>query len=226
MTYVGRDIIPLIAEGHTPANTGGMVDVTPSFVVPKTALKSAVFVAPAVGAAFARTVTFAGTYAVGDEITVTVKGGPETPQKWSKIYRYVVPAGGTSVTAIATAIKNKILADSGAPYTASNVAGVLTVTLKNDDSKALSIEGWTNSSAGTIAVGALAGTISEGNPQDLIDKGIDPADINLASYDTVKVVYEAEAPIGSIDSKDKRVREIIWYGTPGEGANFATLVNS
>jgi len=224
----GRDYFALIAEGHTPAVTAGMVDVTPSFVVPTDAFNGAVFIAPATGVNYNFTTTFAGTYAVGDKITLTIASDDRSVQKWLKSYRYVVPAGGTSVTAIAAAMASKIQADgdNDAPYTAASVAGVLTVTSKNNDSKGIIGTGYTNSSAGTIVVAAATGTISEGEPQDLIDRGIDGSQINLASYDTVRINYQPLVPIGDIDANVPRLREIYWYGTPGTGAAFAALINA
>jgi hypothetical protein len=228
---VGRDFFPLIAEGHVPANTGGLVDVTPSFIVPEDEFNGATFIAPAAGVNYSLTVTFAGTYAVGDQITVSVSSNDRSVQKWNKPYRYTVPAGGTAVADIAAAIVAKIQidAESGmdpAPYTATSAAGVVTITAKNDDSVGISATAWTNSSAGTVVASAASGTISEGQVQDLIDKGIDPSQINLADYDTVRINYVPKTPIGDIDAKVPRAREIYWYGTPGTGANFATLINS
>ena len=227
----GRDFFPLIAEGHVPALTAGLVDVTPSFIVPEDEFNGATFVAPAVGVNYALDVTFAGTYAVGDQITVTLSSNDRSVQKWNKAYRYTVPAGGVAVTDIATAITAKIQIDSEsgmdpAPYTAASVAGVLTVTAKNDDSSSLTSVAWTNSSAGTVVAAAAAGTISEGQVQDLIDRGIDVSQINLLSYDTVRINYEPKVPFSDIDAATPRRREIYWYGDPGTGAAFAALINA
>jgi len=225
---IGRDYIAVVAEGHTPSVTNGLVDITPSFVVPVSALQgNAVFIAPAVGVNFNFPITFGGTYAVGDQIVVTVCSNDRSAQKWKKIYRHTVPSGGTALADIAAYFATKIQTDglADAPYTAASAAAVTTVTAKNDDSKGIEGSGSTDSSAGTIVVGPAVGTISEGQPQDLIDKGIDPNDINLASYDTVRFDYSPEVPIGSVDAKTKRAREVYWYGTPGEGNAFATLIN-
>lgn len=224
---VGRDFIPILAEGHVPSLTAGVIDLAPDFKVPASTLKNAVFIAPAAGTAFNFSVTIGGTYVVGDEIVVTVLSNDNSTQKWRKSYKYVVPAGGTANNSIAAAINQLIQADAigDAPYTSSVAANVVTITHKEDDSKGLEGIGFTNSTAGTIAIGALTGTISEGNPQDLIDRGIDPNDINNASYDTVRIIYEAEAPVASIDSNGPRLREIFWYGDTGTGANLATLIN-
>lgn len=231
MSTIGRDYFSEIAEGFTPSVTAGLLSITPSLVVPTDAVQGAIFVAPATGVNFNFTATFAGTYAVGDEITLTVSSNDRSVQKWNKAYKHVVAAGGTSVTAIAAVFASKIQVDatSGmdpAPYTAASVAGVLTVTATNNDSAGLVGVGFTTSSAGTLVVAAATGTISEGEPQDLIDRGVDASLINLASYDTVRIQYAPLVPFSDIDAAVPRLREIYWYGTPGEGAAFAALINA
>jgi phage tail sheath gpL-like len=225
---VGRDFFVILTEGHTPANTGGMVDLSPEFIVEKDELKGAIAISPNAGSPSTFTVTLAGTYAVGDKIVVSIQSNDRSTQLWTKAYTHVVQAGSTSVTAIATAITAKIAADgmNDAPYTATSAAGVITIVAKTNDKRALARTVYTNSSAGTIVASAVATTISEGQPQDLIDKGVDPSLINLASYDTVRIDYEADAPIGDIDASVPFNREIYWYGTVGEGATLATLINT
>lgn len=231
MSKIGRDYFALIAEGFTPSVTAGLLSITPDFIVPTDEVSGALFVAPATGVNYAFTVTLAGTYAVGDMITVTVSSNDRSVQKWNKAYRHTVTAGATTVTDIAAAIVAKIQIDSEsgmdpAPYTAANVAGVITVTSKNNDSVGIYGTVWTNSSAGTIVGAVATGTISEGEPQDLIDRGIDASQINLASYDTVRIQYAPKVPFSDIDAATPRLREIYWYGTPGEGAAFAALINA
>lgn len=225
---VGRDFFIVFTEGHTPTETAGMVDLSPEFVVEKSELKGAISISPAAGSASTFTVTLAGTYAVGDKIVVGIQSNDSSNQFWTKAYSHTVQTGATSVTAIATAITAKINADgqNDAPYTATSLAGVITVTAKNNDKRSLTRTVYTNSSAGTIVASAVSTTISEGQPQDLIDKGVDPALITLAAYDTVRIDYEATTPIGDIDASVGFNREIFWYGTPGEGAALATLINT
>ena len=227
----GRKYFALLAEGHTPADTAGIVDVTPGFKVPKTELKSAIFVAPVVGVAGYLTVTVAGTYSVGDELRLTITSNITSRQQWRKSYNHVVEAGATSVTAIATAIAKRVAADIAAgpdtPYvSATNAAGVITITQFDDDKNGLVGYVYTDSASGTFVNVPTATVISEGQPSDLVDKGIAVGDINLASYDTVRINFHSETAIPFIDSVGATNKGIYWYGTAGEGAAFAALVNS
>jgi phage tail sheath gpL-like len=228
MGKVGRNDFVVFTEGHAPANTGGIVDLAPDFKVEKSELISAILVAPAVGVPASVAITIGGSYVVGDEITVSLQSNAVSRQKWTKAYKHTVQAGATSNNDIAAAINARIEADglNDAPYTSGVAGAVITVTAKDDDSQSLAFTVYTNSSAGTIAGVLTPATISEGQPQDLIDKGVDAAKINLAQYDTVKIDYEADAPIGSIDAVTGNGREIYWYGTPGNGAALVTLINT
>lgn len=228
MGKIGRDFFPLIAEGHTPTNTGGQIDLTPSYVVSADELKGAIFVTPTVGVVANSAITFGGTYAVGDDIRITVLTGDDSRQAWRKSYQHTVQPGATALADIVQAFYDKINLDqiNDAPYAVAQASPVLTVSLKNDDTTSLNVEVFTNSSAGTIAEVFTAATVSEGQPQDLIDAGIPADQINLASYDTVRIDLHSDAPIASIDSVDAFAREIYWFGTPGEGAALETLINS
>lgn len=228
MNKVGRDFFPIIAEGHTPANTGGIVDLAPDFKVEKSELKFAVNVLPAAGSPASVAFTFGGAFAVGDKVVLTLQASADDPlpQKWNKTYTHIVVAGATALADIVAAFKAKIDADTDAPYSAVDASPVLTVTSNTDDKQALQSTSYSDSVAGTVADVLTPAVISEGQPQDLIDRGIDPADINLAAYDTVKIVYEPQNPIGSIDAVVGRAREIFWYGTPGQGVLLATLINT
>jgi phage tail sheath gpL-like len=229
MSRIGRNFITVVAPAHTPAVTNGMVDLAPNFVVSADELKGATFIAPNVGSASTGTVTFAGTYVAGDEIKVTIVSNATSRSLWRKTYTHIVVAGSTSVTAIATAVKNMIASDGltdECPYNATSAVGVVTVTAKNDDKRSLNITGFTNSAAGTVAVSAISTTISEGQPSDLADKGVAADLITLASYDTVRINYKPKVAQPHIDSEGTIEKEIYWYGTPLEGAALVTLINA
>jgi hypothetical protein len=229
MNKAGRNYFAILTEGHTPANTGGIVDLSPSFKVAKADLISALFIAPAVGVAGKLVTTFAGTYAVGDLIRLTMTSNGTSAQLWRKSYQLTVQAGATSVTAIAAAFAALVSADVSAtsPYaSATSALGVLTVTQKGDDKRALVGYEYTDSAAGTVATVQTSTVVSEGQPSDLVDRGVAAEDINLASYDTVRIDFNAEAAIPFIDSVGATRKEVYWYGTTGEGANLATLINS
>ena len=228
MGKIGRNDFVVFTEAHAPANTAGIVDLSDEFKVEKSELKSAILVAPATGVAAKVDVTIGGTYVVGDHLTLTITSNSRSAQKWIKSYKHTVQTGATALNTIAAAIEAKIATDvaNDAPYTSGVAGPVVTVTADNDDSQSLQFETFTNSTAGTIVGVLTAATISEGQPQDLIDKGVDASLINLATYDTVKIDYEADVPIGSIDAVTGMGREIFWYGTVGNGAALVTLINS
>jgi len=225
----GRNYFAILTEAHTPANTAGIIDLSPSFKVEKSELSSPIAIAPATGVAGYLTVTFAGTYAVGDLVRLTMTSNGTSRQQWRKSYVVNVQAGATSVTAIAAAFAALVSADVSAesPYaTAVNAAGVLTITQEGDDKRALVGYTYTDSAAGTMVNVPTATVVSEGQPSDLVDRGVEAADINLASYDTVRIAYAAESAIPFIDSKGATVKEIYWYGTVGQGSLLVTLINA
>lgn len=228
----GRDYFALIAEGHTPAVTGSEVDLTPSFIVQTNELRNSnpVLIVPAAGTAGNIVWTIAGGgYAVGDLVRITIVSNLVGRSLYRKSYVHEVQAGATSNNDIATALGAKIAADldkDNTPYSNVVVAtNTITVTQLDDDKQGLKGYEYTDSAAGTIAGVATPTTISEGQPSDLIDKGIDAADINLASYDTVRITLNADAPIPFIDSRGTTAREIYWFGTPGQGTLLVTLIN-
>lgn len=229
MSRIGRNYYAIIAEGHTPANTAGLVDLSPQHVVQKSELISAIFIAPVTGVAGILTITFAGAYAVGDFIRVTITSNLTSAQVWLKSYTHTVQAGATTVTDVADAFSALISADvsSTSPYaSAANVAGVLTVTQFGDDKRGLIGYVFTDSAAGTVVNVPTPTVVSEGQPDDLVDRGIDVDDINNATFDTVRIDLRSEAAIPFIDAIGAVTREIYWYGDTGEGQNLADLINA
>lgn len=226
----GRDFFPLATAGHAPANTGGLVDLSPKFKVPAHSLKGAIFIAPAAGTAGSLAITMGGTFAVGDQIRVTITSNlVSAPGVWRKSYLIEVKAGATALADIAQSLADAMNADvqnANAPIaSATAAAAVVTVTQKGDDKRGLNSVKWTDSSAGTVTIVPTATTISEGQPDDLRDAGVAEADITLASYDTVRIILHADAQVPFIGYQGSEVREIIWYGTPGNGNALATLIN-
>lgn len=228
----GRSYFALIAEGYTPQLLAdGTIDLTPGYIVPKTSLKKAIFIAPVApptaAAGFLET-TFASAYVSGDFIRLTITSNLTNRQQWRKSYTYSVVSGDT-VTIIAAAFASLISADMGmnSPYaSAVSVAGVLTVTQKGDDKRGLVGYDYTDSAAGTMVTVATQTVYSEGQPSDLIDKGIDALAINLASYDTVRIAANPESPIPFINAVGAVSSEIYWFGTAGQGVLLAALVNA
>ncbi len=229
MNPIGRDFFTLVAAGHTPTLTGEYLDLTPSFKAHKDTLKGAVFIAPTAGSQ--RTVTFVvgGTWVAGDVIRVTLTAPGSSRQTFIKSYAYTVPTGGTATTAIATALDAMIGAndtDTNKPYTSGVSSSTVTVTLRSNDTRGLTGNKYVVSTSGTITVGGSTGTNSEGQAQDLLDKGV-PADlITLASYDTVRIDYQPIVAQPHVDSYGYNAREIFWYGTPGTGTSLALTINN
>ena len=225
----GRSYFALIAEGYTPQLLAdGTIDLTPGYIVPKTSLKKAIFIAPNAGTAGKLVVTFAGTYVSGDFIRFTTTSNLTNRQQWRKSYTYSVVSGDTATT-IAAAMASLIAADMGmnSPYaSAVSALGVLTVTQKGDDKRGLVGYDYTDSAAGTMVTVATQTVYSEGQPSDLMDKGIDALAISLASYDTVRIAANPEAAIPFINAVGAVASEIYWFGTPGKGAALAVLVNA
>jgi hypothetical protein len=228
----GRSIIPMInGTANTPAASGtpSKINVTEFFSVFRSELKAVVQIAQQVGTAGFLTVTFAGTYAVGDEVRLTITSNLTGRQAWRKSYVHTVLAGATSVTAIADAFTAMISADVAntlnSPYSAvANVAGVLTVTQLDDDKNGLVGYTFTDSAAGTMVNVPTATVISEGQPQDLIDAGIDSDKISAANYNTLRITFHHEVAIPFIDSQGATCKEIYWYGTLAQGNALAALI--
>jgi hypothetical protein len=103
--------------------------------------------------AFTQDITFATAPAEGDEFMVTVS----YEASGSRIHRrfgYIAQAGSLTVTAIASAIKDKINA-SDVPFAASNASGVLTITGAAGVGYQPILGGGTDSSATTVTLGAV-----------------------------------------------------------------------
>jgi len=229
----GRNYFSLLNEaGNLPASAGtpAKINVTAQFNPFRSELKSAISIAQVVGTAGFLTVTFAGGgYAVGDLVRLTITSNLTSRQAWRKSYVHTVQAGLTSVTNIADAFTAMIQADVNnilnSPYSAvANVAGVLTVTQLDDDKQGLVGYTFTDSAAGTIASVPTITVISEGQPSDLIDRGVDAADITLANYTTVRITLHSEVAIPFIDSQGATCKEIYWYGTPAQAAALVALI--
>jgi hypothetical protein len=228
-----REFFPILTEVNVPANTtiGGeeYVNLSAEYQIKKAWLVDNAVISPAVGAAGDVEVTFAGTYVAGDFVRVTLTSQARSSQFLTKSYTHTVQAGATTVTDVAAAFAALITADITAGLndviaTATSALGVLTITQAGDDKAALKGVAYTDSAAGTVAVVETATTYSEGQPSDLVDAGVPAGDINLASYDTVKITLSADAAIPFIDSAGKTVKEIKWYGPVGQGAILATRI--
>lgn len=225
----GRNYFPLVTVIPVPAAAGGIIKLTPQYEVPLASLSEAFLVAPNAGTAGFQTVTFGGVYAVGDQIRLTITSNLTSRQLWRKSYVHTVPAGGTALASISAAFTGLVQADVNnvlnSPY-ASVVdgGGSIVITQFDDDKQGLVAYTFTDSAAGTIGAAATLTVISEGQPSDLVDRGVDVADITLGAYDTVRMVLKADAPIPFIDSDGKTVKEIYWYGTPGDGAGLVAQI--
>jgi hypothetical protein len=228
MPRIGRDYFSLIAEGHTPSVTNGFLDLTPEFVVEadSTVLKDALNIVQVLGSPSSADITIGGVYAAGDEVRVTLTSNATSRQVWRKSYAYVVEAGDTN-NDIAAALNALIYADGlqvETPYNSTVVGPVITVTAKTDDKQALQGEVYTDSAAGTIVFALTPAVISEGNPSDLIDRGIPAEKINLVAYDTVRITYCPQVAQPFIDTPIGKSVEIYLYLTPLEGAALVTLI--
>jgi phage tail sheath gpL-like len=224
---IGPNRRAILAQGHTPALASGKVDLSPSFVVSADSLLGAVSHVYAAGTARTLTITFAGTYAAGDIVKVTIVDNSESRQIWRKQYQYTVVAGDT-VTTIANAVEALIDADTLAPYTASNVAGVLTITASQTLKNSMVGYVYADSTAGTIAyVVGVAGTVSSGTPAQAIVDGISADLITNSTFDVVVIQYNPSADQNFTDGTvDGKSMELVWYGDAGEGAALTALINA
>ena len=228
---LGRKLIPILSEGFTPTvDTNGFLSLSTKFKLPLSFFKKAVLLTPVSGTKGYVTITFAGTYAIGDVIRVTFTAR-RSGQDYRKSFVLDVVAGITTLTQIADYFEALILAEianggNDVFSAASNIAGVLTVTQANDDKIGIMTYVDTDSAAGTVTAVATNTVRSEGQPSDLVDNGIPSGDINLASYDTVRIEMNAEVPGQFIGTVGTEASEVVVYLTPGKGAILANIINN
>ena len=224
---IGRSYIAINAETHVPLLTAGMIDITPSFVVPTNSLAgqapTMAVIAAAAGVPAQNVITFGGVFVAGDEITVSVTSSATSRQLWRKSYYYTVQPGD-ALNDVAAAIGNQISADgeqAETPYTGALAAPAVTVALKSDDTDSLNVTVWTNSAAGTLTPVPTGATISEGQPSDLLDKGVPAEDILSASYDTYRFEYRPTVAQPFIDMEGKKSIEVYFFSATGGGGAAA-----
>lgn len=225
----GRSYFPIVTAAYTPAlGADDFVDLSAKVKVHKDTLKFADFIAPATGVASTFTLAFTGTWAAGETVLVTIFSHQSSPQVWTKRYYYEVQTGDTN-TIIATYFKNAIASDgasSECPYSATISTATVTVTAKDNYTRALMRFTNTVTTSGVLTVSAVTQTISQGKVADLLRHGVNAADITLASYDTVRIILDPEDQDHGLASDGVPVKEIYWYGTPGQGVLLETLINS
>ncbi len=224
---IGRSYIAFNAEAHVPALAAGMVDITPSFIVPTNALSgqapTMAVIAAAVGVPCEEVITLGGVYAAGDEVTITLVSSVATAQLWRKSYYYTVQPGD-ALNDVAQALGDQIEADglqTSTPYTSSTAAPVITAVSKSVNSFSLMCVVHTNSAAGTIGTVYGAPTISEGQPDDLLEHGIPATEILSASYDTYRFEYRPTTAQPFIDMEGKKSIEVYFYATNAGGGAAA-----
>lgn len=225
----GRSYFPLVAPAHVPAlGADNFVDLTPDDKFDADTLEFAEFVAPATGSASTYTLTFGGTWAAGENITHTINSNVPGREVWSKPYRYEVQPGDTPTT-IATYFLNAINNDGNhdeCPYTASIGGSVVTIVAKEKYKIALLPFTGFVSTSGTLVTSAVSTTRSHGTVADLERFGVDASVITLTSYDTVRIVLKPLNQDSGLTANTIPKREILWFGTPGNGAGLATLINT
>jgi hypothetical protein len=220
---------------YTPAvDAEGNVLLSPDYSVPSSFLKDAktLFIAPAVGVAGTLAVTFAGTgFSIGDTVRLNIESNLTSRQKFVKSYVVEITSVLSTVTLIAAEFVKKFNREINAGLldypiaSATSALGVLTITQKGDDKAGLIATTYTDSAGGTIVSVPTPTVLSEGQPSDLVDKGIASADIVLGSFDTVKIELNIEAAIPFIDSKGTIVKELFQYVSPGKGTLVVALIN-
>lgn len=222
-----RKLFPIVSNVNIAANTtiAGVeyVNIGPKFQLPKASfvVNTPTRIATGAGTASKSVITFAGTYAINDQIrvTLTIKDSAQTIIK-----NFVHTVTNVSVTNIAVAFKGLIEASilEGIPGIASaaNVAGVLTITSSSVVSNNFSVTAYTASASGTVAPVFTPVTQAEGIPAVLKSAGIAAADITLATYDTVLLTYKQDAAIPFIDSEGKIVKEVKAFVPVGQGAGL------
>ena len=225
-----RETIAIVSEA-IPTEAGGLFTLAPDFVIKGETLRNAtaINIAEEAGLAGKFTVTIGGTYAIGDQVKVTVASNLTSRQKFVKTYTVeVTSALAGNNNAIASALEAKFAAELGAglidyPFSASSVAtNVVTVTQNGDDSKGLEVYAHADSGAGTVAIVVTNTTISEGQPSDLVDAGIPADKIVSAQYKTIIVPFNLEVAQPFIDSKGVVVKELKIFASATTAPTYAT----
>jgi len=212
-------ITTTVVGGVTYVNING----TKTQVIKGQVTFPAAAIATVTGIAGTAVITLTGTYVAGDQVRVTVSL-PNSTQRLTKSFVHTVVTGGTSVTAIATALAALITASitAGLPgiATAINVAGVLTLTQTSTRQPVIggatpvNVVAYADSTAGVATVTGTATTVSQGTPADLIAEGVNAGAIGLATYSTVLLKAKIDGAFPFIDSDGKTVKEIKFYSTP------------
>lgn len=219
-------IVSNVAIGAT-TTTSGVVYVSfgtkdqSKYKLPKASftVNSPVRIANFAGTASKSVITFSGTYAINDQIrvTLTIKDSAQTVIK-----NFVHTVTNISVTNIAASFKALIAASilEGLPNIsmATSAAGVLTITSSSLVSNNFSVTSYTASASGVVTPAFTPVAQSEGIPSVLKAAGVPAADITLALYDTVLLTYKQDAAIPFIDSEGKIVKEVTAFVPVGQGS--------
>lgn len=219
--------------------SGGYITFAPDFKLPTDAVKGSevIVVTPEVGVAGKLDVTIAGTYDEGDRVKLTIESNLTSRQKFLKSYTVAVTkalAGNNN--AIAAKLAEKFTSELNAglidyPIASVSVAtNVVTITQVGDDKFGIKGYGYADSASGTIAIAETKTVKSEGYPDDLVDAGIASDNIDLATYDTVRLKLNLEVAQPFINSKGIQVKELIFFcastGAPSEGAEVKTVIDA
>jgi hypothetical protein len=230
---IGRDFFTLVEETTPPAvvTVGAEVflELTPKFRVPIGNVVSGLQLVAAVGSASESNITLGGAYVVGEEVRVTITSNATSRQLWRKSYDYIVQPGD-ALADVVSGLHDKIQADGlqvETPYNTANLTGTdFDIIAKTDDKNALSVVVFTDSAAGTIVETPTPAVISEGQPDDLLDRGVDAADITLGAYTTYRFDYHGDTQVPFIDTPGSREAEIFYYGDPANDAALLAVIGS
>jgi hypothetical protein len=212
-----------IKDGITYVNFG-VKDQSKYQLPQKNFVVNSAVIASTGGSASINEVTFAGTYAIGDQIrlTLTIKDSAQTLVK-NYVHTVTAIAVGSIAGAFEALIDASILNGLPGVASASAAAGVLTITSSSLVSNNFQVTAYTASAAGTVSPSfsggsAQAVTQAEGVPAVLKEAGVPAADITLATYDTVLLTYKQDAAIPFIDSEGKVVKDVKVFVPTGQGA--------
>lgn len=225
---MGYKKFPIVSNAAIGANTtiGGVeyVNINSKFSLPKASfvVNTPTRIATGAGTASKSVITLGGTYAVNDQIriTITIKDSAQT-----LIKNFVHTVTSVVLSDIVTSFENLITGAvleglPGIATAAQGPAGVLTITSSSVVSNNFSVTAYTASAAGNITPVFTGVTQAEGIPAVLLEAGIPAADITLATYDTVLLTYKQDAPIPFIDSEGKIVKEVKAFVPVGQGAGL------